>query len=87
MEAYLKAHPGIHRGMIAMVRQLTPDDKGIPLEVYAFTNTTEWEPYEKIQADIFDHFFSAAKFFGLEIYQSPSGSDLGRLAPPGQQAD
>jgi miniconductance mechanosensitive channel len=87
MEAYLKAHPGIHQGMIAMVRQLTPDDKGIPLEVYAFTNTTAWEPYEKIQADLFDHFFSAAKFFGLEIYQSPSGSDLGRLAPPGQQAD
>ncbi len=82
MEAYLKAHPGIHHEMTTLVRQLAPDDKGIPLEVYAFTNDTEWESYEKIQADIFDHFFSAAASFGLEVYQSPSGSDLNRWLPP-----
>ncbi len=87
MEAYLKAHPSIHHEMITLVRQLAPDDKGIPLEVYAFTNITEWEPYEKIQADIFDHFFSAAASFGLEVYQSPSGSDLNRWLPPGQQTE
>lgn len=87
MEAYLRAHPGIHHEMITLVRQLAPDDKGIPLEVYAFTNITEWEPYEKIQADIFDHFFSAASSFGLEVYQSPSGGDLTRWIPPGQRAE
>ncbi|MBP1758605.1 MAG: miniconductance mechanosensitive channel [Firmicutes bacterium] len=87
MVAYLKAHSGIHHGMITMVRQLAPDDKGIPLEVYAFTNTTEWEPYENIQSDIFDHFFSAAQAFGLEIYQSPSGSDLRGWSLPEQQTE
>ncbi len=82
MQAYLTAHPGIHHEMTTMVRQLAPDAKGIPLEVYAFTNTTEWERYEQIQADIFDHFFSSVASFGLEVYQSPSGSDLRSLHMP-----
>ena len=76
MAAYLKAHPDIHHDMTTMVRQLEADEKGIPLEVYAFTSTIQWEQYEIIQADIFDHFFSAARVFGLEIHQSPSGADF-----------
>ena len=83
MVAYLTAHPNIHHGMTTMVRQLAADEKGIPLEVYAFTSTIRWEEYETIQADIFDHFFSAAKIFGLEIHQSPSGADLREISIQG----
>lgn len=74
--AYIKHHPGIHKDMVIMVRQLAPDDKGIPLEIYAFTNTTMWAEYESIQSDIFDHLYSVVSEFGLHIYQRPSGNDI-----------
>ncbi len=62
--------------MTLMVRQLPIEDRGIPIEIYCFTTTTEWIKYEDIQADIFDHLLAAAVFFDLEIFQQPSGSDL-----------
>ena len=40
---YLNHHPGIHKGMTLMVRQLEPTEKGLPVELYCFTNTTDWE--------------------------------------------
>ena len=73
---YLKQHPRIHNEMILMVRQLKPESSGIPLEIYAFTNTVKWTEYEGIQADIFDHLFSVVNEFGLVIYQQPSGNDI-----------
>ncbi|AHK21627.1 mechanosensitive ion channel family protein [Yersinia similis] len=74
--AYLRAHPGIHQSMTLMVRQLAPTPEGLPLEVYAFTNTTIWAEYEGIQADIFDHIFAVVSEFDLRIHQTPSGNDM-----------
>lgn len=79
---YLKAHQRIHPDMIMMVRQLAPTPDGLPLQVYAFTNTTAWVDYEGIQSDLFDHLFSILPEFGLRVYQHPSGVDLRSL---GQQ--
>ena len=76
---YLKRHPGIHQDMIVMVRQLSATPTGIPLEVYAFTNTVNWVEYEGIQSDIFDHLYSIAPFFGLTVFQQPSGTDFNRF--------
>ena len=76
IESYLISHPSIRNDMIIMVRQLKIDDRGIPLEIYCFTKTTSWLEYETIQADIFDHLLSSAKFFDLEIFQQPSGDDF-----------
>lgn len=67
---YLKNHPKIHQGMTLMVRQLSPNQFGLPLEVYCFTNTTAWTEYESIQSDIFDHIFAVLKEFKLTAYQS-----------------
>ncbi len=53
--AYLQAHPSIAQDMTLLVRQLEPTSLGLPLEIYAFTNTTAWADYEAIQSDIFDH--------------------------------
>lgn len=78
--AYLKAHPGIHQEMTMMVRQLKPEDKGLPLEIYAFANTTNWVDYEGIQADIFDHLYAVAPEFGLQIFQQPSGTDIRNIS-------
>ena len=52
-----------------MVRQLAPTSEGVPLEIYAFSNDTNWENYEGIQADIFDHFLSIIGLFDLKVYQ------------------
>lgn len=73
---YLKEHPGINEKMTLMVRQLNPTTHGIPLEVYAFTDTIIWTEYEGIQSDIFDHLYAAASFFSLTIFQDPSGKDM-----------
>ena len=62
-----------------MVRQLAPTPDGLPLQVYAFTNTTAWVDYEGIQSDLFDHLFSILPEFGLRVYQHPSGVDLRAL--------
>jgi len=76
---YLKNHPKIHKGMTLIVRQLGPGPEGLPLEVYCFTNTTEWAVYEDIQSDIFDHLMAIVPEFGLRLYQKPAGSDLANL--------
>ncbi|WP_017348598.1 mechanosensitive ion channel family protein [Pantoea sp. A4] len=79
LHAYLRQHPHIHQEMTLMVRQLAPDSHGLPLEIYAFTNTVVWAEYEAIQADIFDHLFAVIAEFGLKVHQVPSGSDLRAL--------
>ncbi|MDH3350847.1 MAG: mechanosensitive ion channel family protein [Gammaproteobacteria bacterium] len=76
---YLKNHPKIHKGMTLIVRQLAPGPEGLPLEIYCFTNTTEWAVYEDIQSDIFDHLLAIVPEFGLRLYQKPAGSDLANL--------
>ena len=73
---YLKSHPGTHKGMTMMVRQLPTTEKGMPLELYLFTNTVAWLEYEAILADIFDHLLAAVKYFDLEIFELPTGKDL-----------
>lgn len=75
IEFYLKQHPGIAQHQTIMVRQLQPTSEGLPLEIYAFSNTTSWVDYEAIQSDIFDHLIAIIGEFGLQVYQAPSGQD------------
>lgn len=76
IQQYLKHHPNIHQGMTLIVRQLASGDSGLPLEIYAFTNDTNWMVYESVQSDIFDHIFAVAPEFGLRIFQNPTGYDI-----------
>jgi miniconductance mechanosensitive channel len=76
---YLKNHPQISESSTLLVRQLAPDSKGIPLEIYAFTNTSEWLAYEDIQSNIFDHLLTIAEELKLKIYQEPSGNDFQKI--------
>lgn len=78
VEGYLGAHPLIRDDLTLMVRQLPPGPQGLPIEIYCFTNTTEWAKYEAIQADIFDHLAATVPEFGLTLFQVPSGHDLAR---------
>ena len=80
LNEYLRNHPKIRKDMTLMVRQLAQDNNGLPIEIYAFTNTVVWAEYESIQADIFDHIFAVVEEFGLRIHQSPTGNDIRALA-------
>lgn len=82
IQHYIERHPNIHAGMTRMVRQLEPGPNGLPLEIYAFSNTTDWTLYEGVQSDIFDHILAVAPEFGLRVFQNPSGHDLHRLSVP-----
>jgi len=86
VEHYLRNHPGIHQNMTLLVRQLSPGEAGLPLELYCFTNTTGWNAYEAIQSDIFDHLLAIVPEFYLRVFQKPSGSDLRKLTPVPQVA-
>ena len=77
--SYLKNHPQIHRNLTLMVRQLDPTPQGLPIEIYCFTTTTDWNAYEDIQSDMIDHLFAVAPDFGLHTFQNPSGQDFKRL--------
>jgi miniconductance mechanosensitive channel len=80
VQFYLQHHQGLHSNMAQMVRQLPPGANGLPLEIYAFVNTTDWETYERIQADIFDHIFAVIEEFGLRIFQNPTGFDMKQIS-------
>ncbi|MCK8060745.1 MULTISPECIES: mechanosensitive ion channel family protein [unclassified Fusibacter] len=79
VQHYLKNHPKVHKHMTVMARQLAPTEKGIAIEVYCFTNDTNWANYEGVQADIFDHLIAILSTFELRVYQSPSGYDMQKM--------
>lgn len=66
---YLSNHPKIRDDMTLMARLLQPTPAGIPLEVYAFTEETEWTNYESVQSAIIEHLYSVMPEFGLKHYQ------------------
>lgn len=66
---YLKNSEHIDQKGTLMVRQLENTPHGMPLEIYCFTNDSDWGNFEAIMADIFDHLLVASKDFDLEIMQ------------------
>ena len=80
IERYMEAQPWLNREMLHMVRQLQSSDTGVPLQVYAFTSTTVWVEYERIQAALFEHIMAIAPVFDIRIFQRPSGGDLEKRA-------
>ncbi|MBR3985314.1 MAG: mechanosensitive ion channel [Bacteroidaceae bacterium] len=76
LEDYLQHHPRVNSGMTIMVRQLQPTAQGLPLELYFFSDGTEWVPYEHLQSEILEHVFAVMPTFGLRVFQSPMGIDF-----------
>lgn len=76
VKAYLTAHHHVREDLTLLVRHLAPDAaRGLPLEIYCFTDTTDWGEYEDIQADILDHVLAAMPEFGLRTYQRNALAD------------
>lgn len=80
IKAYLTSHPRVHLGLTMLVRQLQPTEKGIPIEIYVFSNRQAWAEYEDLQSDIFDHVLSVIPMFDLRIFQAPNNYSLSKLA-------
>jgi miniconductance mechanosensitive channel len=71
---YLKNNAKIHNDMTFLVRQLAPQSDGLPIEIYVFSNDTNWVNYEGIQSDIFDHLLAILPEFDLEVFQNLTGN-------------
>jgi len=76
IEAYLNNHPAIRKDMTLLVRQLAPIPHGLPIEIYAFTITTDWIEYEAIQAEIFDHLLAVVPEFNMRVFQNRVGGEF-----------
>lgn len=79
VKAYLENHPKIAKSQTLLVRKRPTEDKGVPLEIYAFSSDTNWVNYEEISSSIFEHLYSVVGLFGLKMFQNPAGSDLSNL--------
>ena len=77
---YLLNHSGLRNDMTLLVRQLAPGENGLPLQIYVFAKTTVWAEYESIQSDVFDHLLASIEYFGLRVFQNPSGNDFRSLS-------
>lgn len=79
IEHLLDTDPRINSDMLHMVRQLEPTATGLPLQLYFFTRTVEWQRYENDICDIFDIIYATINRFGLSVFQSPTGSSITKL--------
>lgn len=69
---YLQNHPQITKDGLIMVRLMAQTESGIPMQLWCFTNTTDWYTYELIQSQIFEHLTAVASDFGLVVYNLPA---------------
>jgi len=76
LKAYLHTRADVNNDMTFLVRHLQPTEMGIPIQVYVFATTTDWNKYEDIQADIFDHILAVIPEFDLRVFQYPSSGDF-----------
>lgn len=76
LDNYLRHHHRVNQNMMIMVRQLQPTAQGLPLELYFFSDGTDWVPYEHLQSEIFEHVFAVLPTFGLRVFQAPMGLDF-----------
>ena len=83
---WLDANPEISHTSDCFVSTLPQTAAGIPFQVYCFTATSAWFPYEAIQDAVFEHLAAMLRFFQLYTFENPSGRDTvvdGYLSPGG----
>lgn len=66
----LENHPEIRKDMLYMARTMEPTAEGLPIQIYAFTNTTVWAEYERIISEIMNQLLAALPTFKLRIYNT-----------------
>ena len=75
MFEYISAHADIKQDLAKLIRNIGSGPQCVKIEIYCFTNTTNWAEYEEIKARIAEHLLAIAPEFGLALYQYPSGNE------------
>lgn len=68
-ERYLTSLPVVNQDLDLIISQKEATEYGVPIQIYFFSRNKVWKEYERIQSDIFDHFFAMIPTFGLKVYQ------------------
>lgn len=69
VEKYLTSLPVVNTNLDLIISQLQSTEYGVPIQIYFFSRNKIWKEYERIQSDIFDHFFAMIPKFELKVYQ------------------
>ena len=69
VEKYLTSLPVVNTDLDLIISQLQSTEYGVPIQIYFFSRNKVWQEYERIQSDIFDHFFAMVPKFQLKVYQ------------------
>lgn len=69
VEKYLTSLPIVNTDLDLIISQLQSTEYGVPIQIYFFSRNKIWKEYERIQSDIFDHFFAMVPKFELKVYQ------------------
>ena len=70
VERYLTSLPVVNTDLDLIISQLQSTEYGVPIQIYFFSRNKVWKEYERIQSDIFDHFFAMIPQFELKVYIS-----------------
>lgn len=89
LQMYLNANGNIDKNSDCFITTLPQTANGIPLQVYCFTSTSAWIPYEAIMSSLFEHIAVMLYKFHLFTYESPSGRDtiIDGFICPGKNPD
>ena len=72
MKMWLQANPNISQDDDLFVNTLQQTANGIPFQVYCFTSTSKWIPYEGIQSAVFEPVAVMLTKFGLYVFENES---------------
>lgn len=75
LSMYLSSSKDIDQTSTHFVTTLAQQSTGIPLQIYCFTKTSSWIPYEGIQAALFEHIAVMLYRFHLYTCEAASGRD------------
>ena len=72
---WLMNHPHVSQQPRLIVRWMEQKETGLPLQMYAFITDSRLVSFELQQSQIIEHVIESLEWFGLQLYQSPSGYD------------
>ncbi len=84
MKMWLDNNKFVDSNSTCFVSTLQQTGGGIPFQIYCFTSTSAWLPYEAMQDTIFEHLATMLSRFRLYCFEQPSGRDTvidGFLSP------
>ncbi|MCM1503755.1 MAG: mechanosensitive ion channel family protein [Muribaculum sp.] len=72
MKMWLDASPYVSHTSDCFVSTLPQTGNGVPFQIYCFTSTSSWFPYEAIMDTMFEHLAAMLAKFELTAFQAPT---------------